>query len=117
MDIEGYEFQVLHSIIDSGVRIPLQIALEVHLISMEDNNARARSSAEVFAFMNYLRDFGGYSLIDRHDNPYCSHCTEILLARTNCRKTPPFDIRQSALMCQSHQLLSDALYRFALAGL
>ena len=84
MDIEGYEIPVMRSIIDSRVSYPFQIAMEFHLLKASDNFNTTRSSAEVFAFMHYLSEFGGYSLIDRNDNPHCQQCSEILLARTRC---------------------------------
>ena len=31
MDIEGFEYPVMQSIIDSGVALPLQISMEIHL--------------------------------------------------------------------------------------
>ena len=40
-----------------------------------------KSPTFLFAFMNYLHTYGGYYLIDRHDNKYCSQCTEIILAK------------------------------------
>lgn len=90
MDIEGYEFPVLRSIIDSGVNIPLQIAVEIHLDRLEGGhfgNPNVASS-ELIAFMEELYHFGGYALLDRHDNPHCPHCSEILLAKVNCKNFP-----------------------------
>lgn len=86
MDIEGYEIPVMRSIIDSGKDLPLQIAMELHLTKMSDNYVRMRSSAEIMAFMNYIHDFGGYMMIDRNDNNFCPHCSELLLVRVDCTR-------------------------------
>jgi hypothetical protein len=29
---------------------------------------------------------GGYMLIDRHDNPFCPHCSEIVLGKVQCSR-------------------------------
>jgi len=86
MDIEGYEFEVMKSIINSGAILPLQIAMEIHFISIDFK--KYLSSAELLTFMNFLRTFGGYYLVDRHDNDYCPHCSEILLAKLDCANHP-----------------------------
>eukprot|EP00597_Dinobryon_sp_UTEXLB2267_P000664 CAMPEP_0170070144 /NCGR_PEP_ID=MMETSP0019_2-20121128/8551_1 /TAXON_ID=98059 /ORGANISM="Dinobryon sp., Strain UTEXLB2267" /LENGTH=244 /DNA_ID=CAMNT_0010278359 /DNA_START=244 /DNA_END=978 /DNA_ORIENTATION=+ len=86
MDIEGYEFDVMKSIINSGTILPLQIAMEIHFISIDFK--KYLSSAELLTFMNFLRTFGGYYLVDRHDNDYCPHCSEILLAKLDCANHP-----------------------------
>ena len=84
MDIEGYEYQVLHSIIDSGENFPLQIAMELHIGRMIGSKARRMYPAELIAFMNYLRLFGGYYLVNRRDA--CLHCTEIVIAMLDCEQ-------------------------------
>jgi Methyltransferase domain len=84
IDIEGYEFQVLRSIIEHGEFLPMQIAIELHYATDEAIFTGRKSSAELYAFMNYLHAFGGYHLIDRHDNADCPHCSELLLARLTC---------------------------------
>ena len=84
MDIEGYEYQVLHSIIDSGENFPLQIAMELHIGGMIGSKARRMYPAELIAFMNYLRLFGGYYLVNRRDA--CLHCTEIVIAMLDCEQ-------------------------------
>eukprot|EP01040_Poterioochromonas_malhamensis_P004117 gene4117-4408_t len=90
MDIEGYEFPVLRSIVDSGVFLPLQIAVEVHFIRAVNSGIdwRRVSSVELYSFINYIYKYGGYYLIDRHDNPLCVSCTEIVLAKLNCENHP-----------------------------
>lgn len=42
---------------------------------------------DVQVIMEFARDLflrGQYLLIDRHDNLYCQHCTEILIKRFHC---------------------------------
>jgi len=96
MDIEGYEFPVMRDIIDSGESLPLQIAMELHTERMEKDNPQDKpyyktqrhvGSLELFSFMNYLRIFGGYYLIDRKDKVN-GLCAEILLARLDCQSHP-----------------------------
>jgi len=109
MDIEGFEFGVLRSIIDSGKHLPLQIALEVHLASMGDGFSRARSSAQISSFSNYLHTFGGYFLIDRNDNPYCQGCSEILLARLVCHDVNPANFTDLFKASHKHPMFSEAI--------
>jgi hypothetical protein len=109
MDLDGYEYSVMRLIIDSGTHIPLQIAMQIHLTSMEDRYIRAKSSAELLSFMGYLHEFGGYSLIDRRDHPSCHHCSDVLLARIDCTLMAPFDVRASPLWNQHHPALSESL--------
>ena len=45
------------------------------------NPNRYKSAGEVALFMDSLYRRGGYYLTDRHDNPYCQHCTEVVLTR------------------------------------
>ena len=44
------------------------------------------SAAEFIAFANYWRLYGGYFMIERTDNPHCTGCTEVVLAKLDCRK-------------------------------
>lgn len=85
MDIEGFEYQVLRSMVHQKHLLPIQIAFELHYETQMDLSWRGRrkSSAELAIFMEYLRDEGNYYLIDRHDNPYCKHCSELLITRFN----------------------------------
>lgn len=85
MDIEGFEWTVIREMITLAPHtlLPLSISLELHLHSIEKPITwlgRYRTSAEVALFMEYLMKFG-YVLVDRHDNPYCQHCSEIVVAR------------------------------------
>lgn len=88
MDIEGFEYPVMRAIIESGKNMPLQIAMELHYSTYEHIFHGCKSSAEIYAFMNYLQVFGGYYLIDRRDNYHCPHCSEIVLAKLDCKHVP-----------------------------
>lgn len=87
MDIEGYEYPVLRSIIDSRENAPLQIGVELHYQTYAPLVALygRLSPTYLFAFSNYMHTFGGYHLIDKHDNPGCAHCTEVVYAKLNCK--------------------------------
>jgi hypothetical protein len=88
MDIEGYEYQVLRSIVDAGVLAPAQIALELHYTTAMPGlpwRGRRKSSGELAAFMEYLHRQGGYFLLHRRDNPRSKSCTELLVGRLPCR--------------------------------
>jgi hypothetical protein len=89
MDIEGFEWAVIRSMIASSPRrlLPTSISFELHTstgVREIDWHWRPREGTEVALFMEYLMK-SGYLLVDRHDNPYCKHCTELVVARV----TPP----------------------------
>jgi hypothetical protein len=91
MDIEGYEFPVLTSIVNSGIHLPLQIAMEIHQVRLEHGqwqNSRLPSTLELYSWIEMIYKFGGYYLVDRHDNPYCVTCSEVLLAKLDCHNYP-----------------------------
>ena len=79
MDIEGFEWEVLKGLIDSGTAhsLPLQIAFELHCNPQCYGNA-----VDIMGnFMEMLYHQGGYFMIDRHDNVLCSLCSELLVSR------------------------------------
>ena len=85
MDIEGFEWTVIREMLDLSPQtlLPLSISLELHLSTIEKPIpwlGRYRTSFEVALFMEFLMRYG-YFLVDRHDNPYCVHCSEIVVAR------------------------------------
>jgi hypothetical protein len=85
MDIEGYEWAVIREMLTSSPHhlLPLSISFELHTSTHITDigwQKRTRSAPEVALFMEYLLKFG-YLLVDRHDNPFCLHCTEIVVAR------------------------------------
>ncbi len=91
MDIEGYEYQVLRSIIDDGFLMPTQIAFELHYATGMKGlpwKGRSKSSGEIATFMEYLHHQGGYFLLDRNDNIRCNACTELLVSRLPCPACP-----------------------------
>lgn len=125
MDIEGYEFPVLKSIVDSGKYLPHQIAVEIHTKRVEfikrwemqgkgidDFEDDWVNSLELHSFFEFLHDFGGYYPIHRRDNEYCAHCTEILFAKLNCQNHPRPANYQEILLDGEHQLL-DSTYEAA----
>lgn len=84
MDIEGWEYSVLHEIILSGKHLPRQIAFEMHYKTYPSGlpwSNRAKSPSELAIFMDFLFRNGNYFLVDRHDNVFCAHCTELLIDR------------------------------------
>ena len=101
IDVEGYEFPIMQSIIDSGKQLPLQIAMEMHYIRHEGGEIqyyRRVPSIEIYAFMNYLRKFGGYYILERRDHPICKSCVELLLAKLDCHNyalSPPTTNKKS----------------------
>ena len=113
MDIEGFEYPVFQSIINSGVNYPLQIAFELHIGdvmhrgSVGYQGARNVFLAETIAFMEYLRVFGGYYLVNRRDNDIVQHCTEIVVAKLRCKDHSTMDPKLKALrqFSQGHDLL------------
>ena len=89
MDIEGWEWEVLPSLLHSSVSrdiMPRQIAFELHVSTYPlaakiapPSFWRTKTPGEVAALMAELFAYN-YALIDRRDNPKCPHCTEIVLA-------------------------------------
>jgi len=96
IDIEGFEWPVLESIVVSAAQheketgldiFPKQIAVEVHYLtqfSILPWHGRDKSPGEIFAFFNFLFFSGHYVIADRRDNDICRHCSEILLSRMSC---------------------------------
>lgn len=85
MDIEGYEWEVLPSIIENNTHLPLQIAFEFHYgqdpaLPLPWGHAW-KTSGEIITFIDYLYRAGGYFVIDRHDNEACGYATELLIAK------------------------------------
>ena len=85
MDIEGFEWTVLREMITSSPHhlLPLSISFELHIFTSVSDliwHQRYRQQTEVALFMEYLIKYG-YLLVDRHDNPYCPSCSEIVIAR------------------------------------
>lgn len=84
-DIEGFEWDVFDALARSGAEslLPVSLSIEVHLWTEVREvrwQGRWRRPEETAAWMETLRTIG-YALVDRHDNPLCSYCSEITLAR------------------------------------
>ena len=84
-DIEGYEWDVFDALARSGAEslLPLSLSIEVHLWTEVKEvrwQGRWMDGPRVAGWMETLRSVG-YALVDRHDNPLCSYCSEITLAR------------------------------------
>jgi hypothetical protein len=83
MDIEGFEWTVIPAVIKSNVLVPESFSFELHFFTHIPEIAwcgRGRTPPEIGLFMEFLFNFG-YVLVDRHDNPFCPHCTEIVIAK------------------------------------
>jgi len=99
MDIEGYEYAALQSIVDarrlwpSGggeepPALPSQVAVELHFKTHMKGlpfYGRLVTPAEIALFVDHMWRHGRYAVINRHDNQKCDHCTEILIARVPSR--------------------------------
>ena len=96
-DIEGFEWDVFDALARSGAEslLPFSLSIEVHLWTEVKEvrwQGRWRRPEETADWMETLRSVG-YALVDRHDNPLCSYCSEITLARIapprNAAGAPP----------------------------
>ena len=85
MDIEGYEWGVLEGLARSGASmLPFSISVELHAWTEVKDvpwQGRWRQHKETAEWMRTLLTHGGYALVDRHDNPYCSMVKVAVLAR------------------------------------
>ena len=85
MDIEGFEFDVLGAMLETAASLlPQQIGLEIHYKTRFRELpwfGRYKGAGEIGLFMDMLYRRGGYHLTDRNDNPFCKHCTEVVLTR------------------------------------
>mmetsp|Transcript_55625 Transcript_55625/g.136510 ORF Transcript_55625/g.136510 Transcript_55625/m.136510 type:complete len:412 (+) Transcript_55625:187-1422(+) len=89
MDIEGFEWPVLSSMLRSlePHELPGQLSVEVHYRTQFPHlpwYGRNKALGEIGALADALFVGGGYMLADRHDNPYCKHCSEVVWARVAC---------------------------------
>lgn len=87
MDIEGFEYETLRSMLATEANaalLPRQIAVELHYKTQFRELSwfgRYLGAGEIALFMDHLWRRGGFLLVDRNDNRFCPHCTELLLAR------------------------------------
>jgi hypothetical protein len=97
MDIEGWEYATLSNMIDSvpATSLPQQISVEIHyrtdvvpvptfMRKYPNEKESFKDPGEIGTMMLSLFLRAGYVLVDRHDNPFCPHCSEILLAKLVC---------------------------------
>ena len=84
MDIEGFEFDALTDIVDSGYNLPESISVELHYatyIGALPWKERLLHAAEIGYFMDWMLTRGGYLLVARQDSYAMQHVTEISLGR------------------------------------
>ena len=105
MDIEGWEWVALPQVLNvTGDReriLPRQIAVEVHLATHQrydvpgfvNQGARAvlPRHQELLQELRRSMEAAGYALLDRNDNPWCGHCSELLFARVDSSITMAAD--------------------------
>jgi hypothetical protein len=89
MDIEGFEWDVLPSIIAHKNR-PLQMAFELHYMTGQQalswhGEDSPKTPQQIFELMDMLYEKGHYFVVDRHDNEMCEQCSELLVSRV-CTK-------------------------------
>ena len=86
MDIEGFEYSVLTDLAVNAPPhlLPRSISLELHYETAMETlptwNNRRRSPYEIGAWMDFMFTRGNYVLVDRNDNRFCKHCSEIVIA-------------------------------------
>ena len=86
MDIEGYEWEVLPTLMSRPDAAPQQIAIELHFETQMPGLpwfGRLKSPTELMALGLTLRH-NGFFIVSRQDNRLCFHCTELLLVRDPC---------------------------------
>jgi hypothetical protein len=84
MDIEGHEWSVISELVRYPHLLPESISMEFHYQTQMKNlkwRGRFRTPYEIAAWMDYMFTRGGYILANRIDNPFCLHCSEIVIAR------------------------------------
>ena len=87
MDIEGFEFNVFRSMLsDDNIRpfLPEQIAFELHGESLMKGitwRGRYKTTEEIDHFLFMIKELGGYEVVNIDHNPFCPHCTELVVMR------------------------------------
>jgi hypothetical protein len=97
VDIEGFEWPLLESWVDlawndTNFVLPYQIMMEVHyrtqfsvlwpegVVSSSQDFKSPVQVVKLFESLLYM----GYVVIERDDNQWCGHCTEITIVRIRC---------------------------------
>jgi Caenorhabditis protein of unknown function, DUF268/Methyltransferase domain len=97
MDIEGYEWPLFESwpqLLDSNspdLVLPFQILVEIHYRTQfadllnpgETDESEFRCGRDMVNLQAHLLHMG-YIVVERDDNQYCPHCTELTLVRARC---------------------------------
>eukprot|EP00607_Mallomonas_marina_P007532 CAMPEP_0182417678 /NCGR_PEP_ID=MMETSP1167-20130531/2115_1 /TAXON_ID=2988 /ORGANISM="Mallomonas Sp, Strain CCMP3275" /LENGTH=281 /DNA_ID=CAMNT_0024591389 /DNA_START=244 /DNA_END=1089 /DNA_ORIENTATION=+ len=118
LDVEGYEWSVLKSMILPSIKdpeltakklemLPNQIAIEMHM-------HKHRTQDEILTFLSFLQLFGGYILADLRENTLCQHCAELLFIRISCEGKAALKIgshgaASSQSQSQSHMSIMKAM--------
>jgi len=91
VDIEGWEWAVLDQVLGSAAQtLPQQVAIELHLrthawrnVSGFDSAGVLRDSSQRLIQLRARFERAGYALVDRNDNPWCRHCSEVLFVKSS----------------------------------
>ena len=89
MDIEGFEFDVIHNMLSSSDSSiwPEQIMLEVHWATRMVGvkwMPRTLTAGEISLFFGGLFNHGGYMVVHATKIDGCQPCLEVLLVRVLC---------------------------------
>jgi hypothetical protein len=82
-----HEFPVMISSVNSGLRLPLQIAMELHLEQWENDREvfdHRVNSLELYHLLLRLNPLP----LQRVLKPHCPHCTKLVLTKLDCRNFP-----------------------------
>lgn len=94
--------------------LPETISLELHFQTQMPTlhwYGRLRTPYEIAAYMDHLFTRGGYVLVDRNDNPFCRHCSEIVIAQLS----RPHKYRSGLLTSRGKRLLKEESQTLTLA--
>ena len=81
--VPGWEYYVLESMVRVGHLLPLSLSFELHFLTSVPSVpwfGHSRSPAEIGGFTDFLQTRGGYVIVDRNDNRFCSSCSEVVFA-------------------------------------
>jgi Methyltransferase domain len=84
MDIEGFEFEVVTSIMKSHVAMPNQMAIELHIAGMEMHYKVEKPGHEIAEFVRRLRDEKGYFIMDARTQRF--GLWEVVFMKVDCSK-------------------------------
>ena len=89
IDIEGWEWPIF-DIEHTNANMPMQVLMEVHYTVGINDGTRGvvhdhamRSAMDIIRLQSHLLGFG-YVVVNKDDNPWCAHCTELTLVRVSC---------------------------------